>query len=553
MVSERPVVRRAAGIFALAALLVAALYGRSLDAPFTRDDALHLAPGERFERPPARWGEHFGEDFWAQGSRSGLYRPLTALTIQATVAAAGREPRWLRAGNLLLLALLAAAAGALALRFGLPPGAGALLAALVAVHPLWSEPALEIVSRGETQAALFVLLSALLVERGGGGGFALATLACGGAALLSKEGAFAALPAIALVGGAPRAVGAPRRRVALPLLGLAVATLGALALRIEVFGDVAGFAPEETAYVDNPLIEAPFAVRLFTGLAVLGRYVLLLVWPARLSVDWSYAAIVPLESPADPWCAAGAAALVGGLVWLAAAWRGGAARRAERFGLLLAGGSWLLVSNVVRPIGTVMGERLFALPALGLLIAAVGAAARAGAGATASLTARRALAAAGVAAAAALGARTFVRAGDWRDGLALYEAAAQVAPDSARVRATLAHILLARGRADEALDQAQRAVAILPEYGKAHGELAAAHASRGAFGAALVHLWLAAAAPGASPSDQLRLRLAQERTLAQPRARADFVRHAALLCERWSGRPLFEALRTETARVAKLP
>ncbi|MBL8841094.1 MAG: DUF1736 domain-containing protein [Planctomycetes bacterium] len=566
MSSERPVATArpasfaaALALVALAALLVACVYGRSLRYPLTRDDPAHLGQVERFARPPAQWGDHFREEFWAQGSRSGLYRPLTALTIQATVHVAGREPPALRIGNLALLALAAAAAGLLARRMGVGGGAAALLTALVAVHPLLSETALEVVSRSETQAALGVLAAAGLLARGGGGGaVALLVLASFGAALLSKEGAFAALPALLYLlfasraepagdgsGRATERARAPGR--GLPLLALAVALLAALALRVAVFGDFVGFAPEETAYVDNPLIDADFGTRLATGLHVLGRYLALLAWPRGLSIDWSYAEIAP-SAALDRFALGGAAALLLGLFWLIAALRGGAARRAEAFGLLLAGGSWLLISNVARPVGTVMGERLFTLPAIGLLLASVAALAR-----TAGRPPLRGLLAVVAAAAvAALGWRGTQRTAEWRDGLVLYESAARVAPQSARVHCTLAHLLRARGRDDEAQAAAERALELLPEYGKAHAELGGCLAARGATGAALVHLWLSAAAPQSGMAEQLALQTAERRFLGDARVRADFVRRAEQLEAKWGTRPLFAALAKERLRVSAI-
>lgn len=569
MSSERPVATArpasfaaALALVALAALLVACVYGRSLRYPFTRDDPAHLGQVERFARPPAQWGDHFREEFWAQGGRSGLYRPLTALTIQATVHVAGREPLALRIGNLALLVLAAAAAGVLARRLGVGAGAAALLTALVAVHPLFSETALEVVSRSETQAALGVLAAAGLLARGGGGATALLVLASFGAALLSKEGAFAALPALLAllflsraepaVEGSARAAG--RVRAAgrgLPLLALAVALLAALALRVAVFGDFVGFAPEETAYVDNPLIDADFMTRLATGTNVLGRYLALLFWPRDLSIDWSYAAIVP-SAALDGAGWGGAAALLLGLLWFAAAVRGGAARRAEAFGLLLAGASWFLISNVARPVGTVMGERLFTLPAIGLLLALVAALARSVGQRPRRVLLVVPLVVVAAAAVAALAWRGTQRAAEWRDGLVLYEAAARVAPQSARVHCTLAHLLRARGRDDEAQAAAERALELLPEYGKAHAELGGCLAARGATGAALVHLWLSAAAPQSGMAEQLALQTAQRRYLGDARVRAEFVRRAEQLEAKWGTRPLFAALAKERLRVSAL-
>lgn len=533
-------------LFTLATLLVLLAYRGSLDHPFTRDDTAHFADRARWERPPDDWGAHFREEFWAKGGRSGLYRPLTALTIQAQLRAgdglppadvvpAPPAPRALRIGNLLLLAAAAASAGWLAARLGATRLCALLTTALVAWHPLLSEDALEIVSRSETQAALGVLLAAGVLVRDPAMSWSRAALAglCFLFALGSKEGAFAAFPALLLLG-----------RLALrPVMALTAALLVALVGRVEVFGDLVGFDPAQTAFVDNPLIAAPLATRLWTGLSVLGRQLLQLAWPERLSVDWSYAAITPLEPFGDAHAWLGAAAVVAALLALAVAWRRGA--HGTLFGLLLALCSWFLVSNIARPVGTVMGERLFTLPAIGLLIA----------GAVALARASRFARAAGLflllPALLAFGWRTDRRVADWRDGLTLYSAAERVVPGSARVQATLAHLQFLRGRPELAADHATKAIELLPDYGKPHATLANCLAAQRRLGASLVHLWLAARATGADAELVLQLEAARAKVLQDERARLDFLRHGRGQVAAQPGSALHQALGEELARVER--
>lgn len=533
-------------LLALAVVLVGAVYGGSLRHPFTRDDTAHFADRARWERPPAEWGVHFREEFWGRQSQSGLYRPLTALTLQLQLWAGGGlpptgvvpappAPLALRLGNLALLAAVAASAGWLALRLGATRSLAFAATALLAVHPLLSEDALELVSRSETQAALGVLLAAGLLARDATASWSRSALAglCFLFALGSKEGAFAALPFLLWI-----ARGALR-----PAMALVAAALVALAGRVEVFGDLVGFDPAETAFVDNPLIAAPFATRLLTGIAVLGRHLFQLAWPAQLSIDWSYAAIRPLDSPADRWFLLGAAGLVVGLVALGVAWRRGA--RGVVAGLLLAGATWFLVSSIARPVGTVMGERLFTLPAVGLIVAFAAAASRCRA-------AVRALALlAIVPALVALGVRTHARAADWRDGLALYQSAATVAPDSARVQATLAHLEFVRQQPVAAADHARRALAVLPEYGKPHETLANCFAAQGLLGRSLVHLWLAAHAIGADGAALRQVESARGAVLRDERHRLDFLRYGREVVAGAPTLPLHAALAAELDRVER--
>jgi tetratricopeptide (TPR) repeat protein len=529
-------------------LLVGAIYGRGRAFPFLRDDAIHFASKERWERPPARILDHFREEFWARGSRSGLYRPLVAATIQATRWVGGAEPAALRVGNAALLAAAALAAAALLRRLGGSRGASLLLALLIAAHPLLSETVMEIVSRSETSCALGVLVAACcLVGREGGRPAPLLAALAFLAALLSKEGAFAAFPALLLLAALRPPRPGPLRGFAALLM---VGALGvALALRWRVFGGAIGLDPADVAKLDNPLVGEPPLVRTLTGVALLGRYLALLAWPAGLSADWSFAATMPLRAPGGWEFLAGAAALVVGVAWLGLAARGaarGQERRAELFGLLVSGGSWFLVSSIARPVGTIFAERLFTLPAIGILVALVAAADR-------TLRTRRA--AQGVAAALAgacvlaLAARGFVRVGDWRDARTLYEAAARVAPDSARVQCVVGQQLRLKGEFVDAKARMERAINILPDYAKAHHEMAGLFQASGAFGSAFVHLWLAARSPTHLPEDEAHWRDAAERLREDGRARAEFRRYGAELVARRSDQPLYLELGREIARM----
>ena len=53
--------------------------------------------------------------------------------------------------------------------------------------------------------------------------------------------------------------------------------------------------------LDNPLVAASPFERVLTAIAVQGRYLALQVAPLRLSSDYSYAQLIPVRSPLDPW------------------------------------------------------------------------------------------------------------------------------------------------------------------------------------------------------------------------------------------------------------
>ena len=550
--------RFALGLIVVVLAAAAAVYGRALPYPFNRDDDFHFVwMGERWARPPARLLDHFREDFWGGITPGcGLYRPLTAVTIQATAWWKGLDPLPLRAGNLLLHALVALAAAALARRGGATRAGAALLALLIVAHPLLSEDVLEVVSRSEIQATLGTLAAAALLVGGRvGPGAAIGSALFFTFGLLSKEGASAALPALLVLLIRPRAdsKGKPDDRgiraiAAFLLIGSLAAVL---ALRSRVLGGFFGLDTTAVPMLDNAVIDEPFVVRLLTGVANLGRYLALVAAPVSLSTDYSYAAIVPLRGIADRNLVIGALALLLGGAWLVTAWRRG--RRVEAFGLLLAGSSWFLISSIVFPIGTLFAERLFHMPACGLLVAAVAGLDRLVSTRCGS-AARRTVLAAGALAVVALGARSWVRAGDWRDKLTLYTRALEVVPDAARVHCTVGQLLRQAHREGEARPRIERALEIVPTYRQALSEIGILDFERAgttfetpALARSYVWFWLADHALGAGPMEHNNFQQVAGVVQRTGLPRAEITRAARSIADARRDLPLYERMRQSLA------
>jgi protein O-mannosyl-transferase len=562
VIEDGPRLRRRFALALIASVLAAALaiYQRALPFPFSRDDDVHFRMGERWSRPPARLAGHFREDFWGGGEGCGLYRPLTAVTIQATAWWRGLDPLPLRGGNLLLHALVALTAAALARRGGVSRPAALLLALLLAAHPLFSEDVLEVVSRSELQATLGVFAAAALLVGAPAGprtgicasiGAAVGAALCYLFGLLSKEGATAALPALLALRFAPTGASeggaAERKARSIAALLLLAALLAVLLLRGEVLGSYVGLDVSKIPTLDNAVVGEPFGVRLLTGVANLGRYLGLVALPIRLSPDYAFAAIAPLRTIADANFVLGTLALFLGGAWLVTAARRG--RRVEAFGLLVAGSSWFLVSSIALPIGTLFAERLFHLPACGLLLAAAAALDR---GVARRPAARRIAVAAGVLAVAALGARSWVRAGDWRDQLTLYSRALEVVPESARVHCSVGQLLRLSQREADARPHIVRALEILPSYRQACYEAgmldldrARVHHDGPALGRAYVWFWLADHAVGATRLDDENLAQVVDAVRQTGLPRSEIVGAARSIAAARPGVPLYERMRRE--------
>ena len=210
-------------------------------------------------------------------------------------------------------------------------------------------------------------------------------------------------------------------------------------------------------FVENPLPHLPAGTRLLTAMTVLGYGLSLLAWPRGLSPDYSWNALPPVTSPLDPAFLASLAVLV---ALAAGALLLRRSRPALAFLILWYAGAVFPTSNLLIPIGTVFGDRLLYLPSVAFCLAA-------------GLLLQGLLARpawwprlAGVALLLLLTWQTVAYAGAWRDEVALFTAAVEAQPGSAKAHELLGAALMEEDRAEEGVRQlelAVKALADLPE------------------------------------------------------------------------------------------
>ena len=428
----------------------------------------------------------FGFNYWWPTGESDLYRPLTTLSYWFNYAVLGGagNPFGYHALNLLLHWLNAVLAFLLVRGVTGRFWVALVTAGLFACHPLTVESVTNVVGRADLLAGLSILGGVCLYRgfRDASGGRRWRWIAALGVAyaagVFCKESAVV-LPALLLLhdwlfppdrGATRRAtLGLSAARVwpayasLLPGAVLLVAARWIMFHQSPLFGQFGG---------DNPITLAPVWTGVMTSVKVAGYYLGLIAWPARLSCDYSYSAITlfswTLASGQDghAWLALAtllvlAAAMV--LTW----------RRLPpvAFFLGFAGVAFLPTANLLFPIGTVMAERLMYVPLVGVIAAAVTAAAHAGerrlaghpAGARRMWAVMAALAVA--AAISALSARTVVRNRDWDSNLSIWASAAAVVPDSYKVYKALALTTMesdpSGARVDEAIALAARSMSII--------------------------------------------------------------------------------------------
>jgi hypothetical protein len=409
---------------AIVALAAAAVYARTAGFAFVYDD-IWVVRNNPLLHSLARWPEILA----APWQTHGLYRPLTSLTFAASWALGGGAPGGFHLVNLLLHALASVLVLLLAERW-LPRPAALAAALLFAVHPVHVEAVANVVGRAELLATIFTLAAGLLYLRHGDQvrttgrahwASALGTLGMLLLALASKESAFAA-PALLLLLEWLREREAGRafrpRRDPQWALWLAVVALTAawLALRASILG---GFAGDQPA---PGLAGSSLPERVVIMLPVMTEYLRLLLFPARLSADYS-PDFLPVSA------AFGARAAVGLVLLAVCAWLAVLARRRAPVvtaGILWVGASLLIVANLIVPTGILLAERTLYLPSVGVCLVFGWLWGEAWAR-------RPALAVAALAIVLLAGtARTVTRAGVWKDNTVFFHQLVQDAPGSYR-------------------------------------------------------------------------------------------------------------------------
>ncbi len=419
---------------AAVACLALALYLPTLGHALTGDDVGIVGQNDLFSgevHPLVRLGRIVTAHYWSGYSEEGdLYRPLTLVTYWLNGALSGSRPWAFHLVNTVLHALVSALVVVLSRRLGASDVAGLVAGILFAVHPVHTEAVAGIVGRAEILSAAFVLGAWLQRDRP----WVAAALFSGG--LLSKENAVV-LPGLLLVEDLVRT---PRRNSRRLYAALLAALVGYLLLRFAVLGGI------HAGVVEGPFDGIPAAHRVLTAVVALGRYMGLLVWPARLLADYTFEEVPLATSALDVrfLMGAGAAALC-----LASAW----ALRL-RWPLIALGAGLFFVallpaSNIPFGVGVVMAERLLYLPSVGFCLG-VGAALP---GIARRISARRGALVAVMASfilGGAHAARTWIRLGDWRDQLTLCEATLRDFPRSARMLLLCGSELQSRGRTEDA-------------------------------------------------------------------------------------------------------
>jgi protein O-mannosyl-transferase len=461
---------------ALLWVLVFAAYSNSFDAGFVYDNESAILQDVRVHETNLRNAHRiFAEGYWVDQPATALYRPLTTLSylFNYAILGNGANPAGYHWVNLILHAANVTLVYALGtLIFGVP-ALGLALAAIWGLHPLLTESVTNIVGRADLLAAFGILMGLLCHIRAAAqtpwrrAGWLIALALSQSVALFSKETGVV-LPALMLSYDLIWSERSAWRRRIVSYAVLVLPFVAFFVLRSQLHMHLA------VPFRENALIGAPFWTARMTAFQVIGRFLWLFVWPARLSADYSYNSVPLFHWPPAGWedllapivlamCVAG----------IALALRLRRENKSVCFFVFFFFISLAPTSNLFLIIGSVMSERFMYLPAIGLTGCAVGLIYGLSRRYSQTVPGKIQWAAAG-ALCLALGARTYARNFDWHDEATLWTSVAKVNPEDALAHLNLGSALLEiPNRVPDAISEYQRAMQIYPSYAEAHNNLGA--------------------------------------------------------------------------------
>jgi tetratricopeptide (TPR) repeat protein len=458
------------------ALLVSAVigfafcaYSNSFDAPFLLDNDPIILKDTRIRAVTSDHVQRIlNGEYWPLGMSS-LYRPLTTFSymFNYSVLGNGANPSGYHWLNFTLHAVNIGLVYLLGLLIFEQMPAALLLAAIWGIHPVLTESVTNIVGRADLLGA-FGVLAALLAHRkalDASGGRKVAWIAAIALAvtvgMFSKEGTIVVVAVIAIYDLTIGRAASWKARMP-SYLAAVIPCLAFLYVRAHVLGGVAATA---FPFGDNPLVGASFWTARMTAVKVIGRYLALLLWPARLSFDYSFN-----ENPLFGWgltswedvkAILSLLVCLGGVAGAIVCWR---RRKPVFFAIAFFFATLSPTSNLVIRIGSIMAERFLYLPSVGFAVLVVY-----GVHLLSQRLAERwpeyrnaVLAALGVVL-IAFAARAYDRNSDWVDQGRFWRSAAEAAPGSYKTNLAAANnaVFLDQRDWDRSIGHVDRALAIL--------------------------------------------------------------------------------------------
>lgn len=342
-------------IFVIAIGLSFFVFGNVIRGQFVYDDDWVISRNptlQQVNKIPAQ----FISPYHYLQPETGLYRPLTLISFSLNFIL-GKGPASFHVVNIFLHALNSFLVFLLLFYLFKSRKLAYIGSLLFLLMPIHTEAVSSIIGRADILAFFFSLIVLLLIYHKKYWWSTCAFFL----ALLSKESAIGLVPIIVFLfwflenGGIANVVKKSLRFIP---AGAVYLVLRYIALR-------SNFLSNDADLIYNPLKFAHQPAQFFSALKVMFMYLWKTFVPTHLSADYSFNQIPLVNNLANPYVIGGLALIVAILALLF--WRR-TARSPLTFGGLFFLSTFFVVSNFIFPIGTVMAERMFYMPSLGIAI-----------------------------------------------------------------------------------------------------------------------------------------------------------------------------------------
>ncbi len=337
---------------AISLALSFALFGNGIKGDFVYDDTWVIERNPTIQDASAVFRQFILPYHYLQ-PETGLYRPLTAVSFTFN-SLLGKSPASYHILNILLHALNVFLVFLFVWRLTRKKTIAILSAVLFMTLPIHVESVTSIVGRAELLSFALSMLTLLFFQ---GKRYWLSSL-CFLLAMLSKESAFALVPLLAWwiwIYERTTARATVTRLLYFVPAGLIYVGLRAIALREY-------FLSNDASLMYNPLKFTDALTRFLTASKILMLYLWKTIVPIRLAADYSYHQI-SLDRGVSLLGFVGILIILGSLAIIVHK-----KYRTTFVGFSIALGffSFLIISNLIFPIGTIMAERTWYLPSLGI-------------------------------------------------------------------------------------------------------------------------------------------------------------------------------------------
>lgn len=482
------------------------LYANTLSHDYTVDDATVLANNKQtikgVKALPEIFSSSYRKGFWDR--KESLYRPLSVAMFAIEWQIAPNSPHLSHWVNVILYAITAAVLfNLLIILFKEYKMLLAFFITLLFVsHPIHTEVVANIKGRDEILSFLFSILALYFLvighERKNVSVFVLSAVSFL-LALLSKESA------LTLLTIAPLALyvfkNSTLKSALVSTTPFFISALLYITIRAVVLGGITNFT--EILPINNSLVTTTdFIVQKTTAIFILGKYLLLLIFPHPLSFDYSFNQIAN-RGLAD------AGVLASILIFSYAlfyALRNIGKRNVIAFGILFFLLTISLTSNIFFLIESVMAERFLYLPSLGFCVVIVFLLTRTAKFSKEKINTvsfkdmfnqNKTLAVIIIGVCVLFSFKTISRNNYWKNNLTLLEQDVKTCPESARIRYAYGSAILieqALREKDESkkqmllnksIQQLEKGVSILDTYADAYYHLGLAYKEKNEFASAV--------------------------------------------------------------------